>query len=125
MCVPIAHMKSKVYLFTSPTCPHCPNAKKFIHEFKKKRDDFVLKEYSTATKEGQKLSAKFQVRSVPTFIIKGPGYAGNIGLVGVQNDKTMNKYLDLSLGKEPEREPSFIERLKSDGIKIGKFKIKI
>ena len=104
--------KSVVYLFTSPTCPHCGAAKKFIHEFKKTRDDFVLKELSTATHEGSKKAKTFGVMSVPTFIIKGPGYPQLIGLVGVQSEKAMNKYLDLSYGIEPEKEKSFKDKLK-------------
>ncbi|HDD70779.1 MAG TPA: hypothetical protein ENF94_01310 [Candidatus Woesearchaeota archaeon] len=117
--------KAIVYLFTSPTCPHCPAAKNFIHQFKKERDDFILKELSTATHEGSRKARKFGVRGVPTFIIRGPGYAYPIGLVGVQNSKTMNKYLDMSYGivRKEEKKEGFFSRLRK-GIKIGKFKIK-
>ena len=76
--------KAIVYLFTSPTCPNCPAAKRFIRDFRKERSDFVLKELSTATHEGSKKARKFGVMSVPTFIIKGPGYPQPIGLKGVQ-----------------------------------------
>ncbi|RME55442.1 hypothetical protein D6777_00550 [Candidatus Woesearchaeota archaeon] len=95
--------KTIVYLFTSPTCPHCPAAKKFIHEFRKTRNDFVLKDLSTATPEGARMARKYDVMSVPTFIIVGPKYQP-IGLRGLQNNKIMNKYLDLSYGKITENE---------------------
>ena len=51
--------KAKVYLFTSPTCPHCPSAKKFINNFKATREDFDLIELSTITPEGQKKAEHF------------------------------------------------------------------
>jgi protein-disulfide isomerase len=108
--------KSTVYLFTSPTCPHCPPAKKFIHEFKKTRDDFVLKDLSTMTSEGARLAKKFEVMSVPTFIIAGPGYPYPIGLKGVQSKEVMDKYLDISQGKravEEESNGQFWQRLKN------------
>ncbi len=110
--------KAKVYLFTSPTCPHCPPAKKFIHEFKKKRKDFILIELSTMTGEGRRMAKKFNVMSTPTFIIKGPNYPTPIGLRGLQSEKSMNKYLDLSYGIEPEEEPGFFAKL------MGRFKWK-
>lgn len=112
--------KAKVYLFTSPTCPHCPSAKRFIHSFKSVRDDFDLIEYSTITKEGQKKARQFDVMSVPTFIIKGPGYNGNIGFRGVQSNGSMNKYIDVALGKNSIEE-SKTEK-KPFGFRIGKLR---
>lgn len=118
--------KAKVLLFTSPTCPHCPNAKKFIYNFKNERKDFELIEYSTLSHEGQKQAKKYDVMSVPTFIIKGPGFPDPIGLIGVQSNKTMNKYLDIALGYktlEDFKKPTLREKL-SNGLKIGSIKIK-
>jgi predicted DsbA family dithiol-disulfide isomerase len=116
--------KAIVYLFTSPTCPGCPPAKRFIHEFKKTRDDFILKELSTATHEGSKKARKFGIMAVPTFVIKGPEYPQPIGLRGLQSTRSMNKYIDLSygIGKE-EKKISLREKFK-EGIKIGKIRIK-
>jgi predicted DsbA family dithiol-disulfide isomerase len=111
-------VKATVYLFTSPTCPHCPGAKRFIQDFKKTRDDFNLIELSTMTHEGGKKAAHFDVMSVPTFIIIGPGYDGNIGLRGVQSNNSMNKYLDIALGKRSIDEPNkgfFVSLLKKLG----------
>lgn len=118
--------KAKVMLFTSPTCPHCPSAKKFIYSFKNQRNDFELIEYSTITHEGQKKAEKYNVMSVPTFIIKGPAFPDPIGLTGVQGNETMNKYIDIALGHknlEDFRKPTFREKL-SNGLKIGKLRIK-
>jgi len=108
--------KAKVYLFTSPTCPHCPSAKKFAEEFKKTRDDFQLIDMSMATREGEKAAKKYDVMSVPTFIIKGSGYPGRIGLAGMQSNESMNKYLDIALGiksLEDFKKTTFGERIKS------------
>ncbi len=101
--------RAKIYLFTSPTCPSCPPAKNFMSEFKKERDDAVFSEYSTITSEGRKLARKFNVMSVPTFIIIGPGYPTPIGLRGIQSTKSMNKYIDMSLGlvKEDKKKGLF------------------
>ncbi len=107
--------QSRMYLFTSPTCPHCHSARILIGNYRKKRDDFVFKEISTATHEGQKLSRKFGIMSVPTFIIKGQG--DPIGLRGLQSEKALDKYLDLSYGIEKEEG-------KKRGFKIGKFRFK-
>jgi predicted DsbA family dithiol-disulfide isomerase len=113
--------KAKVYLFTSPMCPHCPPAKKFIQNFKSTRDDFDLIELSTITHEGQKKAEQFDVMSVPTFIIRGPGYNGNIGLQGVQSTEVMNKYIDVALGKRSLEEPK--KEKKPFEIKIGRIHI--
>jgi predicted DsbA family dithiol-disulfide isomerase len=107
--------KAKVYLFTSPTCPHCPSAKKFADEFKKTRDDFQLIDMSMATREGEKAAKKYDVMSVPTFIIRGPGYPGPIGLRGIQSKETMNKFIDVALGLkslEDFRKPTLGEKLR-------------
>jgi len=114
--------KAKVYLFTSPTCPHCPPAKKFINNFKATREDFDFIDMSTMTSEGQKFAEKFNVMSVPTFIIKGPGYDGNIGLRGIQSNDSMNKYIDIALGKRSLEESK--KEKKSFELNIGKIKIK-
>ncbi len=114
--------KAKVYLFTSPTCPHCPPAKKFMQNFKSTRDDCDFIELSTMDHEGQRKAEQFDVMSVPTFIVKGPGYNGNIGLRGVQSNDSMNKYIDIALGKrsldEQKKEKKPLE------FKIGRLKIK-
>jgi len=99
--------KSKVYLFTSPTCPNCPPAKEFIRKFMKERNDFTLEEISTISPDGERKARKFEVMSVPTFIIIGKGYPHPIGLRGNQSFKSMNKYLDLSYGKEVKEESIF------------------
>ncbi len=91
--------KAKVYLFTSPTCRFCPEAKKLMQEFSRERDDFDYYELSTATQEGVSKARELEIMSVPTFIIQGPIYPELIGLRGNQTKEVMNKYLDIALGK--------------------------
>lgn len=114
-------MKSTVYLFSSPTCPHCPPAKKVIEEISKERDDFIFKFIMLVTPSAQKMAQKFNVMSVPTFIIQGPGIDYNIGLQGGQSKKELNKYINKSLGNEVQENQ---EEKKEKGFRIGRFKIK-
>jgi len=121
--------KAKVYLFTSPTCPSCPPAKQFMQRFRQQRDDFDYAEFSTSTHEGSKKAEHYDVMAVPTFIIKGPGYPGNIGLRGLQSEAVMNKYLDVALGKRrlEDSDSGATERKaerKPLELKIGKLKIR-
>jgi len=108
--------KAKIYLFTSPTCPHCPAAKKALHEFKNTRDDISFSEYPTYTKTGRKMARKYSIMSVPTIIIDGPGYQP-IGLRGVQSQEALNKYVDIALGNRSAEE-------KKRGFRMGKFRFK-
>lgn len=113
--------KANIFLFTSPTCPHCPAAKRFANEFKKSRDDFNLIELSTMTPEGRNKASKFGIMTVPTFIITGHAFPDPIGLKGVQNNETMNKYLDIALGYktlDDFKKPSISEKI------FKKFKMK-
>lgn len=104
--------KTKIYLFTSPTCPNCPPAKKFMQEFKKERNDFIYQELSVAKHEGRNKAKKYGVMSVPTFAIIGPNYPTPIGLRGLQTKKVMNKYIDLSYGIEQEVEESIWKKFR-------------
>lgn len=99
-----------MFLFTSPTCPHCPAAKRFIEGFVQDRKDFTLHMISTMSDQGQMLSHEFGVMSVPTFIIRGPGHEGNIGARGTPSKEMMDKYLDVAKGKLP------VESLKPPGL---------
>ena len=92
-------MKSKILLFTSPTCPNCAPAKDFIKRFSEERNDFEYEEMSTMMPEAIRLAKEFEVRAVPTFIIRGPGYENNIGFVGIPSKERFNEFLDLTQGK--------------------------
>lgn len=104
--------KANVLLFTSPTCPHCPSAKAIAEKVAKSRDDVRLRLIVSGQPGAERLFKHYDVMSVPTFIIRGPGYPHNIGLRGTQSEGTLNKYIDIALGlKEPEVKKSFFEKL--------------
>jgi len=77
----------------------------------------VLKNIVSGSRESERLFKKFGVVSVPTFIIKGPGFPQNIGLRGVQSEKTLHKYLDIALGlrrvEESSSAPGFFSKVKA------------
>lgn len=105
--------KATLYLFTSLTCPHCPAAKLFAEQVRKERGDFTIAHVVSGMPGAERLFRKFDVQSVPTIIIKGPGYPHRIGLRGTQSPKTLHKYLDLALGIQKEHKPQkgFLARL--------------
>ena len=117
--------KAKLYVFTSPTCPHCPAAKEIARKVKSGRDDFDLLEMSTASHEGQKKAKKFGIQSVPTIIINGNGYKDKIGLVGVQSERTLNKYLDIATGKKTVEEAEEEYKKSKSSIEFKLFNLNI
>ena len=113
--------KAKIEVFTSPTCPHCPNAKRIAEEIANDRDDVKVVETSTYSKKGQKRAKSLQVRSVPTLFITGPEYEGRIGYVGTPSKDRLSQMVNIALGLEdwPEKKPGLVSSL------LNKIKIKI
>ena len=91
-------MEAKIEVFTSPTCPHCPGAKKAVEEVVSKRDDVSYRELSTVTKEGSEKAKAFQIYSVPTIFIKGPAVDEILAIRGVPSIEKLNELIDISLG---------------------------
>lgn len=56
-------MEIKYKLFTTPTCPNCPNVKEFM-----KTVDIPGEVVNAATMEGSVLAAKFGIMAVPTVL---------------------------------------------------------
>jgi len=92
--------KAKIEVYTSPTCPHCPHAKKVVGEFAKDNEEVKFVEVSTATHDGQKRAQRMNIRSVPTLVITGPGTSETIGYVGVPSNNQLKKMIDIALGKD-------------------------
>lgn len=115
--------KSKILLFTSPTCPHCPAAEKFVHEIAKERDDATVEIFSSVTTKGQKKARSLGVMSVPTIFVKGPNHPEHIGFRGVPHKKNFLKAIDISLGKADfEKKISLSDKITK---LFSKFKIKL
>ncbi len=105
-----------VLLFTSMTCPHCPQAKQALERVKEQRDDAEIHNLMTHNPQAQQLAKRFNVMSVPTFIIYGPGHESPMGLVGGQADETLHKYIDIAIGKKEElqttpKKSSFLKKI--------------
>ena len=99
-----------IEIFTSPGCPHCPRAHKFILNFVKGKD-IQLKHINTATTEGQLLAQKFNVMTVPTIFIYSEIHPQRIGFRGTPSENDLNKALEI-INKEPEEpKPSFLEKI--------------
>jgi len=90
------HSMAIVYLFTSPTCPHCITAKETVKKLNRK--DVDVEEYSFATEEGKAKANEYGITRVPTWLIYGPGVKEIIGLVGGQTVETLKKYIDKAEG---------------------------
>lgn len=96
--------KSKIIIFTSPTCPHCHSAVDLAKEIEKMREDVKVTEISTATKSGHNKAEQMGVMAVPTIFVRGPGYPQNIGFRGTPSKNALLKAIDISLGKAEWKE---------------------
>ena len=59
----------KVEFFFSPVCPHCPNAKKLLEEYKQENPGFEYVEVNTYTEEGIERGMSLQVMAVPCLVV--------------------------------------------------------
>jgi len=81
------------YLFTSPTCPHCPSAKRFGKEYFADKDDVEYYELDATDPRSKEPAQFFQIQSVPTFILVGPNNQP-IGVSGTPSAEHMDKVLE-------------------------------
>lgn len=104
--------KSKIEVFTSPTCPHCPRAVKLAKEIEAERDDVKVIETSTGTMSGHKRAETFNIMTVPTVLVKGPKH-DIIGFRGPPMKKELNHAIDISLGLDnmPEKKQGFLSKI--------------
>ena len=109
---------AKIEVFTSPTCPHCPKAKANVDEFAKGRDDIRIIHTNTGTSDGARRAQQFDVRSVPTIFVTGPGYPDRIGYIGVPSKDRLGKLVDIALGKEEWKEEEPVLKKIADKLKI-------
>lgn len=56
-------------LFTSPTCPYCPAAKKVIGSVASQLNDAVVLDRDISLKENQEIASRYGITSVPTLVI--------------------------------------------------------
>jgi len=110
--------EAKIEIFTSPTCPYCPNAVRVAKELSKEMPEIKILETNTGTEKGRKRAENNDVRSVPTLFITGDGYPERIGYIGAPSKDKLRKMVNIATGKERWEEPDgFLSRL-SKNLKI-------
>ena len=106
-------MQPQILLFTSPTCPACPSAKRTLKQFSLTHQEIQTTLYETHMPIGQTLAKKYDIYSVPTFIIQGPAIDHPMGLIGNKSIQTLKKYCDIAVGKKQlEHKKSFWQKTK-------------
>jgi thioredoxin 1 len=60
-----------IEVFTSPTCPHCPQALEMARQLAMEMPGIQVVEQSTATPQGYARAAFYGVQAVPTVFING------------------------------------------------------
>lgn len=60
-------------LFTQPTCPKCPVAKKLVAELKTKNSKLKIEEYDTTTVDGLAEASFYTVMATPTILLCDDG----------------------------------------------------
>jgi len=59
----------KVELFYSPACPHCPQARELLKEYKEANPGFKYAEVNTFTPEGVDRGMSLRVMAVPCVVV--------------------------------------------------------
>ena len=89
---------AEIEVFTSPTCPFCPGAKKAVEEVAKERNDVSYSELNVATPEGSIKAREFEVFSVPTIFVRGPAVNEIMALKGIPSKEKLNELIDIGVG---------------------------
>jgi thioredoxin 1 len=64
-------MELLIELFTSPTCPHCPGAKKVAENVVRQIHGALLIERDVSIPENAEVAARYGIQGVPTLVING------------------------------------------------------
>ncbi len=75
-------------LFTSPTCPYCPEARRRVENIVKKLKNAILIERNISEPENAELARRYGIMSVPTLIING-----RYKIVGLVSEEEILSYL--------------------------------
>ncbi|WP_413823687.1 MULTISPECIES: MJ0307 family thioredoxin [unclassified Methanobrevibacter] len=71
------NIMTKIEVFTSPTCPHCPAAVKVVEEAKKQIEGIEIEVLDASNEENREKAMEYQIYAVPTIVIDG-----NVEFVG-------------------------------------------
>jgi small redox-active disulfide protein 1 len=64
-------MEFLLELFTSPTCPYCPAAKRVAENVVKQMEGAILIERDVSLPENAEAAARYRIQGVPTLIVNG------------------------------------------------------
>ncbi len=96
-------MKVTVELFTSPTCPFCPVAKKtaseVVQSLASKGEEVELTEFSTATKQGMAKANEYGIAHVPELVVYGDSQE-KILIEGSPSAQSLERAVRMAQGKE-------------------------
>lgn len=62
-------MELLIELFTSPTCPHCPAAKRVTESVVKQMEGALLIERDVSIPEHVEIAARYGIQGVPTIVV--------------------------------------------------------
>ncbi len=117
-----------IELFTSPTCPYCPAAKKVAKEVvgemnggeknlvknaggtgdSEKKVLVELREYDTWEETGQAKAREYGIMAVPSIIVSGAGINEKILVEGAPSKKDLLAAIEMAEGKRSiEKKKSF------------------
>jgi len=110
--------RTRIGIFMSPTCPHCPGALEMVNEIAAGRNDVLIEEYNTITPLGSKMAAEHGIIGVPTILINGPGYKDTIAFRGAPSRLKLMSAIDVTRGKKTidileDKRDGFFKRIKS------------
>ncbi len=64
-------MEFLLELFTSPTCPHCPTAKRVAENVVEQMSGALLIERDISMPENADIAAKYGITGVPAIVVNG------------------------------------------------------
>lgn len=105
-----------IELFTSPTCPYCPAAKRTVEEtvaeLNLKKKPIELGEYDTYTLEGHEKAKDYGVQVVPSIFVSGSGIKEKILIEGGPSKEELLEAIEMAEGRrKAEKKKGFWEKL--------------
>jgi len=99
----------KILLFVSSHCPHCPKAESIVKRVVRAyyEHGVEFKKIRVKTAEGNELSSRFNVMSMPTIIILDDTNTETQRVVGVPNENNLKNKIESNLGLKK----SFLSRI--------------
>jgi thioredoxin 1 len=64
-------MEILIELFTSPTCPHCPAAKRVAENVVGQMEGALMIERDVSIPENAEIAASYGIRGVPVIVVNG------------------------------------------------------